>query len=338
MTDVMSVTNQQINSISVDREYFDPYFIYYTLLTLAPLLKAHAGGAATPIINKSQFSGIEIQVPDLQTQRRIASILSAYDDLIENNTRRIAILEEMARRIFEEWFVHFRAPGCEGVPLVDSPLGPVPEGWEVSAISSIARFQRGRAYRSVELVETGGLPFVGLKCMDRGGGFRPDGAKRINVVPKPDHMVRSGDIIIALTDMTQQRLIVGRAAQIDRLDGDYGVLSMDLAKVVAYLPDDHWFCYGLLRWSKFPDIIKEFANGANVLHLPLERATQQFVVLPPSSIREVFAKQCTQLVRLQTVLSLQNANLRTQRDLLLPKLISGEIDVSDAGQRLEAAE
>ncbi len=69
---------------------------------------------------------------------------SAYDDLIENNTRRIAILEEMARRIFEEWFVHFRAPGCEGLPMVESAIGPIPQGWEVKQLGEIARAQVGR--------------------------------------------------------------------------------------------------------------------------------------------------------------------------------------------------
>ena len=81
-------------------------------------------------LNQEIIQRIPLRLPQLATQRRIASILSAYDDLIENNTRRIAILEEMARALYQEWFVHFRFPGHEHVPLASSPLGPIPEGWE----------------------------------------------------------------------------------------------------------------------------------------------------------------------------------------------------------------
>jgi type I restriction enzyme S subunit len=102
-----------------------------------------AGGAATPIINKSAFSDIEINVPTLPIQRRIAGILSAYDDLVENSQRRIKILEEMARRLYREWFVHYRFPGHEGCRLVQSPLGEIPEGWEVGRLDEVLVLQRG---------------------------------------------------------------------------------------------------------------------------------------------------------------------------------------------------
>ena len=88
-------------------------------------------GAAQPTDQRLRYlQAFEVRVPPLPTQRKIASILSAYDDLIENNTRRIAILEEMAQAIYREWFVNFRFPGHENVKLVDSPLGQIPEGWE----------------------------------------------------------------------------------------------------------------------------------------------------------------------------------------------------------------
>ncbi len=83
---------------------------------------------------------------------KIAAILSAYDDLIENNTRRIKILEEMAQALYREWFVHFRFPGHEKVQMVDSPLGRIPEGWEVKQVANIALIYRGRSYKSEDLV------------------------------------------------------------------------------------------------------------------------------------------------------------------------------------------
>jgi type I restriction enzyme S subunit len=164
LTKKKSVTNQQINSIIVDTSRHDPKYIFYKLLTMGPIFKAHAGGAATPIVNKSQFSDVEIELLDLEGQQNAARILSVYDDLIENNARRIAILEEMARRIFEEWFVHFRAPGCEGLPLVESELGPIPKGWKATTLRNIADDLRDPADPRMLDPST---PYVGLEHIPR---------------------------------------------------------------------------------------------------------------------------------------------------------------------------
>jgi len=115
---------------------------------------------STPSILRS----VSVVHPPLPTQRKIADILSAYDDLIENNTRRIAILEEMAQQLYQEWFVHFRYPGHENVPLVDSELGPIPEGWEVKRLGDIAREVR-RSVDPSELDQE--TPYVGLEHIPR---------------------------------------------------------------------------------------------------------------------------------------------------------------------------
>lgn len=129
-----SFTNQQINSVVVEETRHDRRFVCYSLVRAAPRIRSLAGGAATPIVNKSTFSDVVISVPPLPIQRKIATILSAYDELIENNTRRIRILEQMAQAIYREWFVHFRIPGHKKVKLVPSPLGPIPKGWLVAKL------------------------------------------------------------------------------------------------------------------------------------------------------------------------------------------------------------
>jgi type I restriction enzyme S subunit len=159
-----SFTNQQINSIIVDSTQYDHRFIYYLLRHETDRIKALASGAAAPIINKTAFSEVELLVPPLPTQHKTAAILSAYDDLIENNTRRIAILEKMARLIYREWFVHFRFPGHEQVRMVDSPLGRIPEGWEVRKLGEIAQEVR----RSVQPDEIAPYtPYFGLEHLPR---------------------------------------------------------------------------------------------------------------------------------------------------------------------------
>ena len=108
------LTNQQINSVIADGKT-DPKFIYYLLCNMREQIRSVGlgGGAAQPIINKSKFSALEVRVPDLRTQQAIVESLSAYDDLIENNSQRIALLEEAARLLYREWFVRFRFPGHE---------------------------------------------------------------------------------------------------------------------------------------------------------------------------------------------------------------------------------
>ncbi len=128
-----SFTNQAINSVVVDPSRYDPIFVYYLLRDAIPKVKQMDSGASSgrENVSKSAFENIDVEVPSLEIQHQIADILSAYDDLIENNIRRIQILEEMAQVIFCEWFVHFRFPGHENVKMIDSPLGKIPEGWEV---------------------------------------------------------------------------------------------------------------------------------------------------------------------------------------------------------------
>jgi len=116
-------------------------------------------GAGQPNVSPSDIGGLKIPLPPLPTQRKIAAILSAYDDLIENNTRRIRILEEMAQAIYREWFVHFRFPGHEGVRMVESELGMIPEGWEVKPFSQIASFINGYAFKPSDWSKNG-IPII----------------------------------------------------------------------------------------------------------------------------------------------------------------------------------
>ena len=110
------MTNQQINSVVPHKDY-DFRFIYYYLIDITPYIRKIGGGAATPIVNKTTFGNIEISIPPLQTQKRIADILSAYDDLIENNLKRIKLLEQATQNIYKEWFVNMRFLGHENTPI-----------------------------------------------------------------------------------------------------------------------------------------------------------------------------------------------------------------------------
>lgn len=133
MTAVPSFSNQQINTIIANKES-DADFVYYIATTLRDALVVFAGGAATPIVNKSAFSSIKVLVPSYKIQRKIAAVLSAYDDLMENNNRRIAMLEKMAEELYREWFMRLRFPRHEKAAIVKG----VPEGWAVKTLKDVA--------------------------------------------------------------------------------------------------------------------------------------------------------------------------------------------------------
>jgi type I restriction enzyme, S subunit len=130
----------------------NPRFVYYALKCLG--LERFNVGEANPTLNRNHIHGLPIYLADRLTQNNIVSILVAYDDLIENNRRRIELLEEAARMLFREWFVRFRFPGHEHVKIIDG----LPERWERRAISDLAEILRGKSYSSNELVDEGGQP------------------------------------------------------------------------------------------------------------------------------------------------------------------------------------
>jgi restriction endonuclease S subunit len=297
------------------------YFYYATLGRVA--LSDYKG-------HHPVFRQAYIPIPPLPIQRRIADILSAYDKLIENCQRRIQILEQMARALYREWFVKFRYPGHQSVPLVPSPLGEIPQGWSVRRVGDVADVLRGRSYRSADLVETGGLPFLNLKCLDRDGGFRRAGLKRYSGDFKPHHVAKKGDIVMAVTDMTQERRIVARAALVPTLDNDFGILSMDLVRIESKPGVPTAFLYALLRFSSFADEVKQHANGANVLHLAPDRISEYQSPMPGEALMAEFARYVEPLSELSDQLHNKMQVLRSARDLLLPRLISGQIDLDAA--------
>ncbi|MFY7915553.1 MAG: restriction endonuclease subunit S [Rubrivivax sp.] len=321
--------NQDLKAVTV-LPGVESRFLLYWFLARRQLLMSACDEAAhgTKRLQTDRLLGMPVCLPRLATQRRIAEILSSYDDLIENNTRRIAILEEMARRIYEEWFVRFRFPGHKGIQMVESELGPMPQRWQIGTVADVAVVYRGRSYKGSELADSGGRPFVNLKCMERDGGFRASGLKRYTGQFKESHTVRPGDLVMGITDMTQERRIVARVGRVSGLDTDFGVFSMDLVRIASRGVYAEQYLYAMFRWSSFADEVKQHANGANVLHLLPARIEEFAFARPTPELAAQFADLLTPMLSLCDTLERKNANLRATRDLLLPKLISGELDVS----------
>lgn len=323
--------NQHVSIVRVDNNCANVDYILYYINSphnKLRLLNIAQGGATREALTKEAIENFIVELPDNNAQDFIANILSSYDNLIENNNRRIAILEEMAQRLYREWFVHFRFPGHENVKMVESKLGLIPENWHNFKIENIVSFNRGKSYRSSEINVEDGVPFINLKNIRAYGGFNKGGTKLFDGIYKESHKVRPGDIVMAVTDMTQERRLVGQVARVPNMKSDYAIISMDLIKLIPFQAQNSVYVYSLLRYSNLSRKIAGFANGANVLRLDPELVLQQDFIMPDDDTIKRFTSLVESLYNSVDICEEKNETLRKTRDHLLPRLISGDIDVS----------
>lgn len=299
ITSETSLTNQQINSIVPNDEH-DERFVYYLILHNKDAIRSIglSGGAAQPIINKSTFSNVKVRVPDLPTQERIAGVLSAYDDLIENNRRRIALLEQAARLLYREWFVHFRFPGSETTKFVDG----LPEGWEVRKVKDlITRLKSKPKVRKDEYQTNGRWP-----CVDQGqdfiGGYT-DNKEAIYHDNLP--LIVFGDHTRALKFVD---IPFARGA-----DGTQIILSNE-----ECLPQELFY---------FSLINVDLSNYAYARHFKFLK--DQDIIVPTAEMAKSFSVQAKVIFDQVRTLRDQNQQLAKARDLLLPRLMDGRLPIPE---------
>ena len=258
-------------------------------------LQQRATGTTVLGIRQSELRQVEIPYYPLPTQHKIAAILSAYDDLIENNLRRIKILEEMAQNLYREWFVRYRFPGHEQARFVDSPLGRIPEAWRAKKLGEVLELNYGKALRK-DNRRAGEVPVFGSS----------------GVVGYHDSALVRGPGIV-----------VGRKGNVGSVfwsEGDFYPIDT-VYFVTSEIP---------LRFLFFDLQTKNFLNNdAAVPGLNRNQAYSLGILIPAADTLGRFCRFVDDAERQLTALRHQNNILRRTRDLLLPRLISGELDVSD---------
>ena len=298
-----AATNQACCAMLADPKKCDPKFLMYSLVYFRPaILKLAISGAQRNLNGKSikQFS---IGAPPIEVQHRIASILSAYDDLIENNTRRIAILEEMARRIYEEWFVRFRFPGHEGVRMVDSELGLVPEGWRVTRFTDVFDVRYGKGLGTKDLLADGQYPVYGAGgVIGRYDSFIAEG---------PTCLITSRGNGSGTVWRTVEKAFVTNNSFLVYPKADFTGLNFGFAELFAGQAN-----------------VKTVVSGSAQPQLTLDGLAGLQVIAPERAVLVRFDALVSPMFDLANKLHFVIRNLRTTRDLLLPKLISGELDLS----------
>lgn len=277
-------------------------------------------GVNIPHISAKDIKQFRFLLPPVATQERISRVITSYDDLIENNTRRIEILEEMARRLYEEWFVQFRFPGHEGVELKESELGLIPDGWKVLALETAVEINpKTKVERDGEkvFVPMGALSETGMVISGWEIKSGNSGAK-----------FQNGDTLVARISPCLEN---GKTGFVDFLPATQptacGSTEFIVLRSRSLCPE---MVYCLSRSDRFREVAMKSMSGATGRQRVRVESLVGYPIAQPESELvakyHAFAQPCFKEIR---VLANKNANLRQQRDLLLPKLISGEIDVSD---------
>lgn len=299
----------------------DPLFISYFLQCVD--FQAYAAKSAVPGVNRNDLHLADVRIPDVFTQKQLAYILSSYDNLITNNNRRIAILEEMAQKLYREWFVHFRFPGHENVKMVESERGLIPEGWSLQPISTVGQVVGGGtpSTKNAMYFTTQGIPWLcprdfskeEVKYISKGNiditeaGYKASGAK---IMPTGT-VVFSSRAPIGYTAIAMNPLCTNQGFK--SIIPNEGVSSE--------------FIYYYLKNNL--SLIDGYASGATFKEISSSQMKLVPVLVPNSSIMMRFDIIASSIGKQMYNLQLKNANLRKTRDLLLPRLISGDIDVSD---------
>ncbi len=295
--------------ISLGDSILDPLFLHYYLRQEAVVswISNQAIGATMPNLNTTILRSVPVLIPAMSIQRRIADILSAYDELIENNQRRIQILESMARALYREWFVNFRFPGHEKVRWVPSELGEIPEGWEVRRLGQIAEnFDRLRRPLSkmVRAEMQGQYPYYGAaKVFDHINEYIFDGEY---LLLAEDGSVISDDRSPVL-QLVNEKFWPNNHTHVLRGSSPYST---------------HFLYIRLLHLDITP-----YITGAAQPKITQENMNRIPFICGTKTVHQSFDDLVLPMIRQVQVLSCQVDNLRRTRDLLLPRLLSGQIEV-----------
>jgi len=279
------------------------------------------GGAAQPQANAQILGSYELSIPDLPTQTRIASVLSAYDDLIENNEKRIKVLEEMAQLLYTEWFVKFKFPGHENVKMVDcgTEYGMIPDGWEVKPLSSFVKYiSRGL---TPKYDDQGATKVINQKCI-RNQRLSLDESRTQSKTISAEKLLYFGDILINSTGVGT----LGRVAQV--YEQLHGYTADTHVTIVRPTSDDYIDFLGLAAFHHQSDFERLGAGATGQTELSRDSIGSLKLVAPQYEIMEGFSQK-VRASRMDAI-NLQNINqiLGQTRDILMPQLVTGRREVN----------
>lgn len=292
----------------------DVKFVKYLFNILQKECQSISKGTAQDNLSWEKLSQIKFPCPDIKIQQKIVSILSVYDDLIENNNKQIKLLEEAAQKLYKEWFIKLNFPGHENTKIIDG----VPEGWEYKSLNSLVDFQNGYAFKSDSFDETGEYRLITIKNV-KDGAFDYLNVNKIKVIPSGMQdwcKLEIGDSLVSLT---------GNVGRVCLVTAENCLLNQRVAKIACTFPS---YAYVLFRSKDMFNIMNKLAKGAAQQNLsPIQLGEEKFL-MPENHLIKRFDQIVEPFVKEIICLNRQNQEVQSSRDKLLPKLMNQEIEVT----------
>lgn len=334
------VLSSSLMKLTCNRDIVDPSFLFYFFRSSQgrhELLK-YASTVGTPGIGQplTSLRSMTVPVPPIHEQRAIAKVLGMLDDKIDLNGKISKTLDAMRQAIFKHWFVDFEFPNEQGKPYKSSggqmvhyeELGTeIPRDWKVGKLEEFIDLDKGLSYKG-KFLSNKGIPLINLGTIAPRAGFIDEGLKHYTGEYKERQLVRAGDIVIANTDITQKREVLGSPAIVPPyLESETALFTHHIFAVrnKSRLPAS--FIYFLLQTPQYRDRVRGFATGTTVLALPKDAILELGFVVPDDEILKRFDSICSALFQRANSLINQKRCLVQIRDSLLPKLMSGRIRV-----------
>ncbi len=300
-----------LHRVRAHEDVLDNRFLYYYLVHICStreICQYYTGGATIKHLPKAALERVVVRYPDLEAQRRIAAVLSAYDELIENNRKQIKLLEEAARRLYKEWFVDLKFPDHEITPVIDG----LPEGWRRMPLSSLADYMNGFAFKPTDHFRDG-YPIIKIKELQE--GVMADTPRNSGTMVPAKYFVRTGDLIFSWSATLVAKL----------WPGEPGLLNQHLFKVNPANGIPKSYLVEAINAS-IPELVG-FTTGSTMTHLQRNKLDRYLLAVPNEPILCKFDCICTPVHNAALNLDRQITAAREARDRLLPKLMSGEIEV-----------
>lgn len=304
--------------VTIDSEKADSRFVFFQLQhpDTVGWVEKHAVGATMLNLNTTILSSVPIRLPALEIQKRIADILSAYDDLIENNQKQIKLLEEAARRLYKEWFVDLHFPGHENTKIVDG----VPEGWNESTVESFGTVITGKTppTSNKEYYTNGKVPFVTIPDMHN-VVYPLKTEKRLTIEgaqTQKNKYIPPNSVMISCIGTVGLVCIATEVCQ----------TNQQINSIILNNEDDLYFFYeSMLRMKDLLDGLG--SNGATMTNVNKSKLEKLIIISPSKDIVKQYNDVCKPLFESALNLSRKNVYLKNMREALLPKLMSGEVEV-----------
>jgi len=334
--------NQSCYGLNAKAEICTNDFLYYLMKCKISELKRNAHGAVFDTITRNTFDTVFASVPDIETQTAIAEILSSLDDKIELNNKINQELENLAQTLFKQWFVDFEFPNKNGEPykssggeIVESALGEIPKGWSVGVLDDLIDFSNGNAFKSNELLnEDIGDCYHVFKMghIKKGGGLNADGTKSYYEKSKAKkldkYVLKVGDLLMCMTDMKGNVALLGDTALMNENDKYIVNQRVGLLRPNNDLGIDFPYLYILTNSNDFIEDLRSRANSGVQVNLSTSEIKISKVLMPPKDINVEFDNCVKAFFESIFNNTKENQELTNLRDTLLPKLISGELEVA----------